>query len=176
MVHPVINQRICSEEPATGDAKRARRNSPAAGLSGQEGFSLPEMMIALLILSVSILGFTSLILTSIQVNYQNDLRNTAIKLTSETAEILLAQPIDYIITGGLTPYNNTNTALGSGLNAYKKFPNPDQTVRGHNVPYTVTWTATSLTDYLKKIEIAVRYTYKGRELRNDAVVYKNRAM
>ena len=58
-----------------------------------DGFSLLELMISLVILTVSILALLSLTITSIQANLQNDIRNAAIRLTNQTAEVLLAQPI-----------------------------------------------------------------------------------
>ncbi len=156
--------------------KKRKRSLPAASPlrpSGEKGFTLLEMMIALFILTVSILGMTSLTLTSIQANHQNDLRNTAIKLTSEIAEILLTQPSVNIVSGGLTPYAATNTAL---VPSYLSYPNPNQPVKGGSQPYTATWIATTLTSQLTQIDITVSYTYKGQTHTNNATIYKNEAM
>src|SRR3989338_7623526 len=76
-------------------------------IAADKAFSLIEMMIALFILTVAVLGLLNLTITSIRVNLQNDMRNTSIRLTSQTAEILLAQPIDSVATCGLTPDSST---------------------------------------------------------------------
>ncbi len=143
-------------------------------LTGEWGFTMIEMMIALFILVVSILGLTTLTITSIQANHQNDLRNTAIKLTSEVAEIILAQPIENIVSGSLTPYDASNTAISSGTYGYKQYPNPVQAIKGGTVPYTVTWIATSLTGDLTQVNITVAYTYRGQQYTNNAIIYKHR--
>jgi type IV pilus assembly protein PilV len=122
------------------------------------GFSLVEMLIALLILSVSILGMTSLTLTSIRTNLDNDLRNGAVRITTEVAEDLGAMPIEDVVS---TPVLTPETRQVS--------------IRGVNVPYTVTRTVTSLTNDLRQIDITVSYTSKGVTKTNSAVVYKHRA-
>ncbi len=148
---------------------------------GESGFTLLEMMIALFILTVSILGLTALTITSMQTNQQNDLRNTAIKLTSEVAEILLTQPIANIVSGGLQPYDATNTALIDSTNtainpSFRKYPNPVQKIKNGTQLYTVNWTVTTLTDNLKQIIIQVQYTYKGNSYVNNATIYKHSAI
>lgn len=119
------------------------------------GFSLVEMMIALLILAVSILGMTTLTLTSINANFENDLRNTAIRVTSEVAEELGSLPIENVVSA------------------------PEATrqvsVRGTSIPYYVTLNVTPLNVDLLQVNIQVRYTYKGNNRYNSAVVYKHRA-
>lgn len=122
------------------------------------GFSLVEMLIALVILSVSILGMTSLTLTSIRTNLDNDLRNAAVRVTTEVAEDLGAMSIeDVVSTPVLTPEVR------------------QVSIRGTNVPYTVTRTVTSLTNDLRQVDITVSYTSKGVTKTNSAVVYKHRA-
>lgn len=143
------------------------------GERDSRGFSLIEMMIALFILSVSILALLSLTLTSIQVNMRNDIRNTAIRLTNQTAEILLVQPIGNVVSGGLRPYDATNAALSPNFNQY---PDPDPILRGSKQAYTVTWVVSNLTNDLRQITITVQYNYKGTQYTNSTVVYKHRAV
>ncbi len=147
------------------DEKKGERDSG--------GFSLIEMMIALFILSVSVLALLNLTITSIQVNLQNDLRNTAVRLTNQTAEILLAQPIANVVSGGLTPYDGTNTALTPD---YRQYPNPVQTLKGGTQTYSVSWVVSNLTNDLRQITITVQYSYKGTQYTSNTVVYKHRAV
>lgn len=158
-------------------------------LSTHKAFSLVEMMIALFILTVAVLGLLELTITSIKTNLQNDMRNASIRLTSQTAEILLAQPIDSVATCGLTPdasgsnyissytYSSANTCLytPSGLD-YRRYPNPSQTIRGGTVSYNIYWLVSSPTNDLRQIEITVSYFYRGQQYSNRAVIYKHRAV
>jgi len=143
------------------------------------GFTLVEMMIAVFILSFSVLGLLSMTLTSIRVNQENEIRNTAIRLTNQVSEILLAQPMNSTAIAvscapcSLTPYNSTNGALGAN---FAQFPNPVQTIRGYTQNYTVRWTVQDLSNDLKQINMTVSYTYRGQTYTNNTVIYKHRAV
>lgn len=125
-----------------------------SGLRDRRGFTLIEMMIALVILSVAILGMTSLTLTTIRTNSENELRNAAVRVTSEVAEDLGALAIEDVIDGTSTRQVN---------------------IRGVNVPFTVILDVESLTNDVSQVEIEVRYTIRGIQKNNSAVVYKHRA-
>jgi len=142
-------------------------------LTNDRGFSLLEMMIANFILAVSVLGLLSITTATMGVNKQNDIRNTAVRITTQMAEILDAQPIDNIVDGGLSPYDNSNTALKPD---YKQYPNPNQTIRGFTQAYVVTWDVTTLTNDLREIQVTVQYTYQGHQYSNNTVVYKHKAI
>lgn len=142
-------------------------------LSPAKGFTLIEMMIAMFILSVSILALLSLTVTSIQANLQNDVRNTAVRLSSQAAEMLLAQDFNRIAAGGLTPYDGTNSAL---LPDYKQYPNPAQTIRNATQTFNVTWTVSPSTTDLREIVITVQYTFRGKSYNNTTVIYKHRSV
>lgn len=89
---------------------------PIARRNAAEGFSLIEMMIALFILTVAVLGLLDLTITSIKTNMQNDIRNTAVRLTSQTAEVLLARPFDTTCGSGIT-CGTTPTTCGITLDS-----------------------------------------------------------
>lgn len=125
--------------------------------SGARGFTLVEMLIALIILSVAILGMTSLTLTSIRTNLENDKRNAAVRVTTDVAEEQMARDILDVISG-------TETRQVS--------------VRGTNVPFVVTRTVTFLNDtttgsLLRQVEITVSYDNNTKS--NRAVIYKHQA-
>lgn len=126
--------------------------------SASRGFSLIEMLVALVILSVSILGMTSLTLTTMRANFDNDLRNAAVRITSEVAEDLGAAPIETVVT---IPVSTPQTRQAS--------------IRGTNFPFNVTMEVTPLTNDLRQVNITVSYTSKGVTKTNSAVVYKHRA-
>lgn len=170
--------------------------------SCNKGFSLIEMMIALFILTVAVLGLLDLTITSIKTNMQNDIRNTAVRLTSQTAEVLLARPfsttttcgitLDPTITTGNSPfnaqytYNNLNICLQDSNPAtdFQKYPFPQQQITGNATIsgqiYNITWTVTVPKDInnqpvpdLLQISIYVSYNYRGQVYTNNAVIYKH---
>lgn len=134
------------------DARHASCGPAVA--SAARGFTLVEMLIALVILSIAILGMTSLTLTTIRTNQGNDLRNAAVRVTSEVVEEQLSLPIESVVSG-------TETRQVS--------------IRGTNVPFTVTRTMTPLTTDLRQVDITVTYTVNGVNRINSAVIYKHRA-
>lgn len=117
------------------------------------GFTLVEMLIALLILSVSILALTSVTLTSIRTNLDNDLRNAAVRLTGEITEDLFIMPFDSLVS---TTTPETRTVKLRGM---------DQT-------FDVSWTVTATTATLKQVAIVVSYNIKGKPYTNRSVIYR----
>lgn len=115
-------------------------------------------MVALFILSFSILGFSGLILTSIQVNQTNDLRNGAVRLTGEVVEDLLADRMENLPDGGwIEEQRNLN-------------------IKGVQVPYTVRYNVDDVSANLKRIEVVIGYIYKGQAFTNSSVIFKHKAL
>lgn len=151
------------------------------------GFSLVEMLVALVIISITLLGLSAVTLSSITVNLGNDLRNTGVRLTNQTAEVFLALPVDGIISCGMTPdpdgpnyntsytYDDTNACLGTGAD-YKRYPNPVQSVKGFKQNFNITWGVTTLNGNLRQITITVAYRYRNENFTNNAVIYKHRTL
>jgi prepilin-type N-terminal cleavage/methylation domain-containing protein len=151
-----------------------------------KGFSLVEMMIAIVIMAVSFLALSAAMVSSISVNIENELMNNAVRLTAQTAEILLALPIDNVNSCGVTAdpeapryrgsyiYDETNDCLGAEINDYRRFADPVQTVKGFQQKYNVTWEVTVLNSNLRQITISVDYRHRGKNHMNNAVIYKNR--
>ncbi|MBI3756125.1 MAG: prepilin-type N-terminal cleavage/methylation domain-containing protein [Deltaproteobacteria bacterium] len=174
------------------------QRTQVAQYSRQEtGFSLVEMMVALVILTVAVLGLLDLTITSIKTNVQNDIRSAAVRLTSQTAEVLLARPFSTTTTCGITldttitgynslyTYGTLNTCLVDTAAAtdYQKYPYPQQRITGDagattvsGQIYNIVWTATSLSDTpngLMQISILVSYKYRGQVYTNNVVIYKH---
>ena len=146
---------------------------PAYG--NKKGFTLIELMIAMMIIMISMLALLTSIVTSINTNMDSEIRNTAIKVTNETAEASLALPIDdgELSTG--SPHTNTFTTGLDGQQV-KGFPNPTQRIRSYNVTYTITWAVTASSANLKQINISVAYSSKNKNYTNSSLVYKHRAI
>jgi len=151
-----------------------------------KGFSLVELMIAIVIMAVSFLALSAAMVSSISVNIKNELMNTAVRLTAQTAEVLLTLPIDNVNSCGVTTdpeaprysgsytYDDSNDCLSAEMNDYRKFTNPVQTVKGFHQKYNVTWEVTVLNNNLRQITISVDYRYRGENHTNNAVIYKHR--
>ena len=149
------------------------------------GFSLVEMMIALVIMSISFLALSAVMVSAISVNLETELRNASLRLTSQTAEALLALPVDRITTCGITTdasapnynsaytYDNANECLG-GEDDYKKYPDPNQSIRGVRQSFNITWNTTNLSGNTAQIIISVAYhNNRGEDHINNAVIYKH---
>jgi prepilin-type N-terminal cleavage/methylation domain-containing protein len=160
----------------------------AASVKNNRGFSLVEMMIALVIIAFTLLALSAAMVSGIMVNLENELRDTAVRLTNQTAEILLAVPIDGTDSCGITPdagapdynasytYDNSNACLGTAADDYKKYPVPIQSIKGFKQNYNVTWGVIPLSSDLKQITINVAYIHRGQNHSNNAVIYKHRTL
>ncbi len=142
-----------------------------------KGFSLIELMIAVVFIMISMLALLTAIVTSMRTNLENDLRNTAIRLTNQTAEALLTLPTDPTIDTELTDGSHSRTA-GTGNTAQneKGFPLTAQTVRGSQQTYTIQWAVVSRTTNVKEITITVSYTSRNKPYTNTAVIYKHKVI
>lgn len=158
-----------------------------SSVKNNKGFSLVEMMVALVIIALALLALSSVMISSINVNLENELRNTAIRLTNQTAEVLLALPIDSINLCGLTPdsaatnynafytYSSANACLGTGTD-YARYSNPTQSIKGFRQNYNIIWIVLPLSNNLRQITITVAYRHRNEDHTNNAVIYKHRAL
>ena len=150
------------------------------------GFSLVEMMIALVIMAISFLALSAVMVSAISVNLENELRNASLRLTSQAAEALLTLPVDSITTCGVTKdveapnynsaytYDNGNECLGPGEGDYQKYPDPDQAIRNVRQKFNITWNVTTLSGNTAQIIISVAYrNNRGEDHINNAVIYKH---
>jgi len=153
-----------------------------------KGFSLIEMMVALVVIAFTLLALSAAMVSSVTVSMENELRNAAVRLTNQTAEVLLALPVESANTCGITPepslpnynssyaYDNTNICLGVVVDEYKKYPNPIQSIKGFHQKFNTVWTVSSLNNNLKQITIAVAYKHSNDNHINSAVIYKHRTL
>jgi prepilin-type N-terminal cleavage/methylation domain-containing protein len=141
--------------------------------SNKKGFSLIEMMIAMVIIMISMLAMLTAIINSMRVNLENDLRNTAIRLTNQTAEALLATSFEDTELSASTAHTRT---AGNTEQDKKGFPNPSQTVRNYRQLYTIAWSVVDKTGNVKEVEITVTYRHKEKDYKNVAPIFKHKAI
>lgn len=138
------------------------------------GFSLIEMMIALVILAFTLLAMFATLGSTVSVNLSNDARNLAIRLTTQTAEVIqgLAFTDPLVISGTYTRDD------GSADQDLKGFPKSVQNIRGFQQTYAISWTVSDLSDNLKQVDIIVTYTdpKEGTSRTNNSVIYKHKAL
>jgi prepilin-type N-terminal cleavage/methylation domain-containing protein len=158
-----------------------------ANVKNNKGFSLVEMLIAVVIMAFSLLALSEVMVSSISINLGNEMRNTAVRLTTQTAEVLLTLPVDTLSTCGLSAdpdapaynasytYNDINTCLGTGTD-YQKYPNPVQSIKGFQQNFNITWVVSALSSNLREITITVAFKHRGANHTNSAVVYKHRTL
>lgn len=152
-----------------------------------KGFSLIEMMIALIIISISFLALSAVMVSAINVNLENELRNTASRLTSQTAEVLMIVPYEEISSCGVTSdpeahnynssyiYDNSNECLGTDKDSYKKYPDPHQTVSTMKKNFNIVWDAQLFNDTTKQIIITTTYVHNGINHSTQSVIYRSKA-
>jgi prepilin-type N-terminal cleavage/methylation domain-containing protein len=157
----------------------------AAPAGNSNGFSLLELLIAVAIIAFTLLALCAAMVNAISANLENELRNTAVRLTNQTAEVLLALPIDSIQSCGATAdphasnynaaytYDSSNACLGIGTD-YEKYPGPEQSVKGFQQSFNIIWAVTSLSDNLRQVTITVAYRHREEHFENSAVIYKHR--
>jgi prepilin-type N-terminal cleavage/methylation domain-containing protein len=145
-----------------------------ATVRNNSGFSLIEVMIALVILLISLLGLLSVLINSIGANLDDESRNTAIRLINQTAETIHSLPIrDTDIRGDPRGVSHARQAddLSQDL---KGFPKPAKSIRGFQQNYSILWNVTDKDENLKEIIISVTYSNSQREnCCHNAVIYKH---
>lgn len=117
-----------------------------------DGFTLVEVMVAIVIMMVGMLGLLQSINVAIEYNLRNHLRDEAVYVGEKYMNIQRGKPFDKLSTIYGTRYEPSK-------------------IRGIGKLYSVDMTATDLsTDPVtpsKQLEIVVKWTYKG-------VAYENR--
>ncbi len=120
-------------------------------LHSLQGFTLVEMMIAMVILSVSILALSNVTLLAMKTNMQNELRNTASRVAKEKINDLFATPF-----ASLTDGTDTHTVQ----------------MRGAAKTFTSSWDVTDVSGVLQ-VELNVQYKIGSATFVNRRVVYRS---
>ena len=118
----------------------------------EEGFSLIEALVAMLILSVILLGALQGLMVSYRTSSTNTLRNEAISMAEETANALRNTPYANLVDG-----TTTNIVLRQVANA--------------SVPFTVTQVvADSVASVAKSAQITVTWPYQGQTITHTTTI------
>lgn len=108
-----------------------------------KGFTIIEALVAIVILTVLLLGLLSAFLTTYEYSTRNLIRDEAVKIANEYAEKYRNMDVTTI------PTSLTETV--------------NRKIRNGNVQYTVEVASTDLiTGKIKQITIKVSWTYKGK--------------
>ncbi|HAK58964.1 MAG TPA: hypothetical protein DCO77_01100 [Nitrospiraceae bacterium] len=138
-----------------------------------KGFSLIEMMVAIVFIMISMLALLTASLTTMQTNMKNELRNIAITISNQTAEVLLALPED---DTEVTDGSVHSRIAGDTTQDAKGFPFKKHSVRSYQQEYDIQWDVVSKTDKIKQVTITVTYTFKNKNYSTSSVIYKNKAV
>ncbi len=136
-----------------------------------KAFSLVEMMIAIVIIMISMLALLTAIVTSAHTNAGNEVRNTAIRVTNQTAEALHA----LAFTDSLISSGTHSRIAGDTAQDEKAIPKKEQYIRGAKQTFEIQWTVADQTIDVKQIEVRIDYAYRNKPAFTTTVAYKHRA-
>ncbi len=117
----------------------------------KQGFTLVEILIAMVIILIAMLGMYKVTVLSIDGNVRNVIRNEGVKITEEVMNRLRAIPFDELTEGTWTDMTN----LGYTASTVTR------TFRNMTVSYAISITVNAPSSEFKVIEVVVGWDYKG---------------
>ncbi len=137
----------------------------------KKGFSLVEVMIALVILLLVFMGLIQASIVSIGANMRNEIRDEATRLTSDIMTQLRAAPFDDLdrspITAAPATPDPANFTVVAALTT--------RSIRNTTIPYTVNVTIQLLDTDHKQITITTQWTWQGETMTHTIVTYIGRS-
>lgn len=150
---------------------RRKQNSGAAG--NQEGLTIIELLIAMIVLAIGILGSMSLVIMAINGNFRSKQQSNSTALAQMVTEKIMSIPAytnpTLIITDCTTTNFNVATAAGGGaLNSSGDVDFTQAKVANYNMAYTdcgtasrqmtydVRWNITTISTYAKLLTVSAR--------------------
>jgi type IV pilus assembly protein PilV len=121
--------------------------APVPSFKNDRGFTLVEVLIAMVIMVIGMFGLLEAVNVSMEHNLRNQMRDQGVYVGEKIMNDMRAQPFDATFT------NNTTIPMS---------------LRGVSKKYTVERKTTTLGDS-KQYEVLVKWTYKGREYQNQVV-------
>ena len=123
-------------------------------ISSDRGFTLIEVMTAVLILTVGLLGLLQAVNVAMEHNLKNRLRDTGVMIGEQQINSLVKMPIDTAITNRYT----TVTAVSGAI---KK-------------PYRVERTKEDITSDSVRYRVNVQWTFKNRTTNHEVIAVNSR--
>lgn len=115
---------------------------PVTSLPSNDGFTLVEVMVAILILTVGLLGLLQVSIVASEQNLRNAMRTEAVQISEER-----------LLSRRLLPFDNITGGLKSEQVASR--------LRGFTMNYTVERNHTTLSTDSKQLIVTVRWSYKN---------------
>lgn len=153
-------------------SKKKNKNDRRTGSRGQQGFSLIEVMISIVILTVGLLSLAQMMVVATSANAVAGRRTASAGLAKQQLELLKAAPFytdpANLSIGVISPVLNSggsltaNAANGAGVNCFQYYDADGQPVAaGQPALYLVRWQITRVIDPegalpLAMLRIAVR--------------------
>lgn len=142
---------------------------PIIRARNNKGFSLIELLISMFIIMISMLALANSTGHFLRVNLDNDIRNTATKLANQTGEALYTLHFsDSYISQGV----HNRIPNDAGMTA-KGIPDTMHTVRGSRQNFNIGWIVVQKTNEVLEITVTVNYTFRGKTISQNAVIYKH---
>jgi len=149
--------------------------------SNKKGFTLIELLFSVFIITISMLAILTSLTVAMRQNMETDVRNTAVRLANQTAEVLLAlqwMKVEKVLTMDpeLAATMPGSPHLRDATNAEqdaKGFPLLTQSIRGFRQDYRIQWEVEDVTLTSKRIAITVAYTLSGQDRSQVSVIFRN---
>jgi len=117
------------------------------------GFTLVEVMVAMIIMVVGMFGLLEAVNVAMEHNLRNQLRDQAVYVGERVLNDMRGQSFDATFT------NHTTIPMS---------------IRGVNKKFTVDTTTISLGTDSKQYQVVVGWTYKNRQFQNQALTVRSR--
>jgi prepilin-type N-terminal cleavage/methylation domain-containing protein len=145
-------------------------------ISNKKGFTLVELLIATFIIAISMLAILSSMMTAIRVNVDTAARNTAIRLTNQTAATLhslqwayVGTPVQLLVDTELTAGDHERVT-GNATQDAKGFPGLQQSIRNFRQDYRIHWRVEDMSSTTKRVTITVLYARNGQNVNDTAFI------
>jgi len=116
-----------------------------------KGFTIIEVLVALVILAILLIGLLSALMTATDLKIRNMLRNKAVKIAQECSEV-------YKVVKDEGIAKNTGACKGSEVVIGNR-----KVIFTVNSNYKEVWSSSNTSNSTKKLEITVSWNYKGKE-------------
>ena len=118
----------------------------------KKGFTLIELMVAVVILMISMTAILHSIIQYQRINLENTMRNESMRIVEAQLEQLRSQQFAQLVPGG--PYTPGSQ--------------PVRTIRNVSVAYTVNWTIESISLVSVAVRVNATWSYRGVNHRHNA--------